>query len=203
LDTSYNINQKQNISNIKLKNKEAKDNILSKSNINFYNNSNSNINNIYTKERRYKNFSKFTEKKINKDLINPELPKNQTNNPSYTIASKLNQTSYEGFQFYRHKPNIKQEISENNNNISKIKEENSNIPTCESSDTKIPLNDLSIRKTYRYKKLINEEKENKKIDKSKLYNKIKNTKIGGEDNPCSRKIGVRKFYKQKNLEENK
>ena len=53
LDTSYNINQKQNISNIKLKNKEAKDNILSKSNINFNNNSNSNINNIYTKERRY------------------------------------------------------------------------------------------------------------------------------------------------------
>ena len=205
LDTSYNLNQKQNISNIKLKNKEAKDNILSKSNINFYNNSNSNINNIYTKERRYKNFSKFTEKKINKDLINPELPKkqNNNNNPSYTTASKLNQTSYEGFQFYRHKPNIKQEISENNNNISKIKEENSNIPTCESSDTKIPLNDLSIRKTYRYKKLINEEKESKKIDKSKLYNKIKNTKIGGEDNPCSRKIGVRKFYKQKNLEENK
>jgi hypothetical protein len=43
----------------------------------------------------------------------------------------------------------------------------------------------------------------KKIEKSKLYNKIKNTKISMDENPCIRKIGVRKFYKQKNLEENK
>ena len=47
------------------------------------------------KERRYKNFSRFTEKKINKDLINSELTKKQkNNNPSYTSASKLNQTSF-------------------------------------------------------------------------------------------------------------
>ena len=203
LNTSYNLNQRQNFFNIKLKNKEVKDNNLNKSNINYYNDSNSNLNNINIKERRYKNFSRFTEKKINKDLINSELTKKQkNNNPSYTSASKLNQTSFEEFHFYRHKPNIKQEISENNN-ISKIKEENSDIPTCESSDPKLPLNDFSIRKSYHYKKLKNEEKENKKIEKSKLYNKIKNTKISMDENPCIRKIGVRKFYKQKNLEENK
>ena len=113
-------------------------------------------------------------------------------------ASKLNQTSLEGFHFYKYKSNIKQEISENNN-ISKIKEENSDVPTCESSDT----NDYSIRKTYRSKKFKNEEKERKGIEKCKLYNKIKNNKISGDENLCRRKIGVRKFYKQKNLEENK
>ena len=41
------------------------------------------------------------------------------------------------------------------------------------------------------------------IDKNKIYNKLKNTKISFADSSFSRKMGLRKFYKQKNLVENK
>ena len=101
---------------------------------------------------------------------------------------------------------IKQEISENDT-LSKNKEENSEIPTCESSDPKLSFNDFSIRKTYRNKKLKNDAGGNPRgrdgVEKKNFFNKLKNTKISGNDNLCGRKIGVRKFYKQKNLEENK
>ena len=200
LDSSCNLNQRRYFFSGKYKNKETKDNNLNKSNNNVYNPSNLKMNTINNKGRRYKYFSKLAEKKNNKEL-NSSLSKKQ-NNLSNANSSKLNQTSLEGYHFYKHKSNIKQEISENNN-ISKIKEENSDVPTCESSDTKLPLNDYSIRKTYRSKKFKNEEKERKGIEKCKLYNKIKNNKISGDENLCRRKIGVRKFYKQKNLEENK
>ena len=80
------------------------------------------------------------------------------------------------------------------------------MPTCESSDPKFPLNDFSIRKTYRNKKLKKDEedkkyeKDSKKIIvKNNNYNKIKNMKILKDGNPLSRKIDVRKFYKPKNL----
>ena len=101
---------------------------------------------------------------------------------------------------------IKQEISENDT-LSKNKEENSEIPTCESSDPKLSFNDFSIRKTYRNKKLKNDAGGDPRgrdgVEKKNFFNKLKNTKISGNDNLCGRKIGVRKFYKQKNLEENK
>ena len=200
LDSSYSLNLRYNFYNRKVKNKEQKDNNLNQSNINVYNSSNLNMNTINSKGRKYKYFTKFSEKKISKEILNSSQSKKQ-NILSNANSSKLNQSSLEGFHFYKQKPSIKQEISEINN-ISKIKEENSDIPTCESSDSK-PLNDFSIRKTYRNKKLKNEEKERKGFEKNKLYNKIKNTKISSEHNPCCRKIGVRKFYKQKNLEENK
>ncbi len=125
---------------------------------------------------------------------------------SNTNSSNLNQTSSEEFHFYRHKPNIKQENPEINN-ISKNKEENSDFPTCESSDPKLSFNDFSIRKTYRNKKLKNDAGGDPRgrdgVEKKNFFNKLKNTKISGNDNLCGRKIGVRKFYKQKNLEENK
>ena len=101
---------------------------------------------------------------------------------------------------------IKQEISENDT-LSKNKEENSEIPTCESSDPKLSFNDFSIRKTYRNKKLKNDAGGDPRgrdgVEKKNFFNKLKNPKISGNDNLCGRKIGVRKFYKQKNLEENK
>jgi hypothetical protein len=149
---------------------------------------------------------KLQEKKINKEILNKE----KQNFNSNKISSTLTQTSFCEFNFYKHKPNIKKEILENDNTFSKIKEENSDIPTCESSDPKLSLNDFSIRKTYRSKKFKkdnedkNIEKDSKRdIVKTNNYNKIINIKISTDGNPLSRKIGVRKFYKQKNLEENK
>ena len=140
LDSSFVSNNKNNLFNCKIIKKENKDNILNRSNIN--NNS---------KRKKYKYFNKFTEKKINKELIfNSDSSKKQNANFN-TNSTSLNQTSFEEFHFYKHKPSIKQDISENDT-ISKNKEENSDIPTCESSDPKLPFNDFSIRKTYRNKK---------------------------------------------------
>ena len=192
LDSSFVSNNKNNLFNCKIIKKENKDNILNRSNIN--NNS---------KRKKYKYFNKFTEKKINKELIfNSDSSKKQNANFN-TNSTSLNQTSFEEFHFYKHKPSIKQDISENDT-ISKNKEENSDIPTCESSDPKLSFNDFSIRKTYRNKKLKNEMPNPPTLgwEKNKFYNKLKNTKISVADS-CGRKIGVRKFYKQKNLEENK
>ena len=192
--------------NKRSKNKEIKNNNTNKSNINSYDYQNKNLNNFSISRRKYKFFSKYTEKKINKEILNQEKHNYNTNK----VTSSLNQTSSGEINFYKHKPNIKKEISENDNTFSKIKEENSDIPTCESSDPKLPLNDFSIRKTYRDKKLKKDEedkkyeKDSKKvIVKNNNYNKIKNMKISKDGNPLSIKIGVRKFYKQKNLEENK
>ena len=194
LDSSYVSNLKNNLINTyKSKKKENKDNILNKSNINVYNQS-------FYKGKNYKYFNKYTEKKINKEI--PKQNKTHLN----TNSANLNQTSFEEFHFYKYKPNIKQDISENDTS-SKNKEENSDIPTCESSDPKLSSNDFSIRKTYRNKKLKNDVGGDPPgrggVEKKNFFNKLKNTKISGNDNLCGRKIGVRKFYKQKNLEENK
>ena len=203
LDSSYNSTQKHNYFNKINKSKEIKDNNLSKSNINTYNNSNKNINNLTKKGRRSEYFSKLTDKKINKELLNSYLNKRQKHSSSN--SNKLNQTSFQEFNFYKHKPNTKQEFPESIN-ISKIKEENSNIPTCESSDPKLSFNEFNSRKNFLSKKLIEKKANGDCIEenkKNKYYNKIKNTKILPENNSYRRKIGVRKFYKQKNLIEKK
>ena len=205
LDYSLSTYQRNTLINKISKNKEIKDK-NNKSNINNYDYLNVNLNNFSSSRRKYKYFNKNTEKKINKEILNKE----KQNFNSNKISSTLTQTSFCEFNFYKHKPNIKKEILENDNTFSKIKEENSDIPTCESSDPKLSLNDFSIRKTYRSKKFKkdNEDKnieKDSKIDivKTNNYNKIINIKISTDGNPLSRKIGVRKFYKQKNLEENK
>ena len=205
LDYSLSTYQRNTLINKISKNKEIKDK-NNKSNINNYDYLNVNLNNFSSSRRKYKYFNKNTEKKINKEILNKE----KQNFNSNKISSTLTQNSFCEFNFYRHKPNIKKEILENDNTFSKIKEENSDIPTCESSDPKLSLNDFSIRKTYRSKKFKkdnedkNIEKDSKKdIVKTNNYNKIINIKISTDGNPLSRKIGVRKFYKQKNLEENK
>ena len=205
LDYSLSTYQRNTLINKISKNKEIKDK-NNKSNINNYDYLNVNLNNFSSSRRKYKYFNKNTEKKINKEILNKE----KQNFNSNKISSTLTQTSFCEFNFYKHKPNIKKEILENDNTFSKIKEENSDIPTCESSDPKLSLNDFSIRKTYRSKKFKkdnedkNIEKDSKKdIVKTNNYNKIINIKISTDGNPLSRKIGVRKFYKQKNLEENK
>ncbi len=125
LDSSFVSNNKNNLFNCKIIKKENKDNILNRSNIN--NNS---------KRKKYKYFNKFTEKKINKELIfNSDSSKKQNANFN-TNSTSLNQTSFEEFHFYKHKPSIKQDILENDTK-SKNKEENSDITTCECSDTKL------------------------------------------------------------------
>ena len=205
LDYSLSTYQRNTLINKISKNKEIKDK-NNKSNINNYDYLNVNLNNFSSSRRKYKYFNKYTEKKINKEILNKEKQNFNSNKNSSTLT----QNSFCEFNFYRHKPNIKKEILENDNTFSKIKEENSDIPTCESSDPKLSLNDFSIRKTYRSKKFKkdeldkNIEKDSKKgIVKTNNYNKIINIKISTDGNPLSRKIGVRKFYKQKNLEENK
>ena len=205
LDYSLSTYQRNTLINKISKNKEIKDK-NNKSNINNYDYLNVNLNNFSSSRRKYKYFNKNTEKKINKEILNKEKQNFNSNKNSSTLT----QTSFCEFNFYKHKPNIKKEILENDNTFSKIKEENSDIPTCESSDPKLSLNDFSIRKTYRSKKFKkdnedkNIEKDSKKdIVKTNNYNKIINIKISTDGNPLSRKIGVRKFYKQKNLEENK
>ena len=205
LDYSLSTYQRNTLINKISKNKEIKDK-NNKSNINNYDYLNVNLNNFSSSRRKYKYFNKNTKKKINKEILNKEKQNFNSNKNSSTLT----QNSFCEFNFYRHKPNIKKEILENDNTFSKIKEENSDIPTCESSDPKLSLNDFSIRKTYRSKKFKkdnedkNIEKDSKKgIVKTNNYNKIINIKISTDGNPLSRKIGVRKFYKQKNLEENK
>ena len=205
LDYSLSTYQRNTLINKISKNKEIKDK-NNKSNINNYDYLNVNLNNFSSSRRKYKYFNKNTEKKINKEILNKEKQNFNSNKNSSTLT----QTSFCEFNFYKHKPNIKKEILENDNTFSKIKEENSDIPTCESSDPKLSLNDFSIRKTYRSKKFKkdnedkNIEKDSKRdIVKTNNYNKIINIKISTDGNPLSRKIGVRKFYKQKNLEENK
>ena len=205
LDYSLSTYQRNTLINKISKNKEIKDK-NNKSNINNYDYLNVNLNNFSSSRRKYKYFNKNTEKKINKEILNKEKQNFNSNKNSSTLT----QNSFCEFNFYRHKPNIKKEILENDNTFSKIKEENSDIQTCESSDPKLSLNDFSIRKTYRSKKFKkdnedkNIEKDSKKgIVKTNNYNKIINIKISTDGNPLSRKIGVRKFYKQKNLEENK
>ena len=202
------------LTNHKDKNKEKRENNLNKSNINIYTQSNPNLNTYNYKIKRYKYYNKYKEANKNQELLNSQLINKQN---TITTNTNLNQTSFNEFRFYKYKPNKKEKEKEKEddsikNNISKNKDENSDIPTCESSDPKLSFNDFSIRKTYRYKKNKSEEivEENKRyekgwkkgIDKNKFYNKLKNTKIPFGDNTCNRKIGVRKFYKQKLGESN-
>ena len=146
LDYSLSTYQRNTLINKISKNKEIKDK-NNNSNINNYDYLNVNLNNFSSSRRKYKYFNKNTEKKINKEILNKE----KQNFNSNKISSTLTQTSFCEFNFYKHKPNIKKEILENDNTFSKIKEENSDIPTCESSDPKLSLNDFSIRKTIKEK----------------------------------------------------
>ena len=144
------------------------------------------------------------------DTYKSKKKENKDNNLNKSNINVYNQSFYKAKNYKYFDKNtekkIKQEISENDT-LSKNKEENSEIPTCESSDPKLSFNDFSIRKTYRNKKLKNDAGGDPRgrdgVEKKNFFNKLKNTKISGNDNLCGRKIGVRKFYKQKNLEENK
>jgi hypothetical protein len=103
----------------------------------------------------------------------------------------------------------------------KNKEENSNAPTCESSKIRSSINDFSIRKSYKKRNTKNEgsteenvnlspkqekskklEKERRKgMEKNKSYNKItNNNNTTFSEHTYNRKTGVRKYYKQKNME---
>ena len=134
-----------------------------------------------------------------------------------------NQTYFGNFVFNRNKNKKKDLNSDKDNenytdNYTLKKEENSNDPTCESSNNKLSLNDYSIRRNYRYKKTftkneetkenkekksdspkneINNEEGKKMLEKNDSFNNLINNKITFSDNTYNRRIGVRKYYKQK------
>ncbi len=126
-------------------------------NDNLYNNKTNSINinknynyNCRTNNRYYNN---NTEKKRN-------IEYNKSND------LKINQTSFNNFIFHKDRMK-KQDINNDTDNDNyldnyrlKNKEENSNAPTCESSNNKLSLNDYSsIRRSYRYKKIITKNEE--------------------------------------------
>ena len=197
------INELENATNKYRRNIKKKEKNIIMNNNSYINSFKRNLESSYVSNKK-NNLINFidtykSKKKENKDNI---LNKSNINvyNQSFYKAK-----NYKYFDKNTEKK-IKQEISENDT-LSKNKEENSEIPTCESSDPKLSFNDFSIRKTYRNKKLKNDAGGDPRgrdgVEKKNFFNKLKNTKISGNDNLCGRKIGVRKFYKQKNLEENK
>ena len=186
-------------------------------NINSYNISSANLNNRIN-NRLYNN---YTEKKRVNEL---KYDSRKLNN--YISNDNLNQTSFNDFLFFKNKSKNKNNEKDNGNYYDKYKfknkEENSNAPTCESSNIRLSINDFSIRKSYRFKNKntknegSTEEKMNlspkneknkrlekemrKGMEKTKSYNKLTNNKISFSESTFNRKTGVRKFYKQKNLE---
>ena len=134
-----------------------------------------------------------------------------------------NQTYFGNFVFNRNKIKKKDINNDTDNenykdNYTLKKEDNSNDPTCESSNNKLSLNDFSIRRNYRYKKTFtkneeaeeNQEKKSnspkneenneeriKNLEKNDSFNRLLNNKITFSDNTYNRRIGVRKYYKQK------
>ena len=192
-------------------------------NINSYNLSSKNFSNNKLNNR----YANYTEKKRNLELKSETKKLSGLKNNETTMG--LNQRKYHDFLFYKNisknKNNDKDNDNENDNENyydkykSKNKEEISNIPTCENSNVRLSINDFSIRKSYRFKKDAKNEEEklnlspkndkNKKfekemrkpMEKNKSYNKLTNSKISfSESTYNNRKCGVRKFYKQKNLE---
>ena len=207
-----------NLNSYNEKNKETKNNCANNNaNINSYNISSANLNNRIN-NRLYNN---YTEKKRVNEL---KYDSRKLNN--YISNDNLNQTSFNDFLFYKNKSKNKNNEKDNENddekNKLKNKEENSNAPTCESSNIRLSINDFSIRKSYRFKNKntknegSTEEKMNlspkneknkrlekemrKGMEKTKSYNKLTNNKITFSESTFNRKTGVRKFYKQKNLE---
>ena len=102
LDYSLSTYQRNTLINKMSKNKEIKDK-NNKSNINNYDYLNVNLNNFSSSRRKYKYFNKYTEKKINKEILNKEKQNFNSNKNSSTLT----QNSFCEFNFYRHKPNIK------------------------------------------------------------------------------------------------
>ena len=186
------------------------------SKVNSTNNNNSNDGTrIYNKY-----YSNYTEKRRNLDnnkKKNNDLKINQTsfNDVVYYKNTVKKQDSNNDTDNENYSDNYKL----------KNKEENSNAPTCENSNNKLSLNnDYSIRKSYRYKKRFteggeteenqenqeNQEKdsdspkneknvneEKKILEKNKSFGKLVNNKMTYSDNTYNRRIGVRKYYKQK------
>ena len=138
----------------------------------------------------------------------------------------ITQTSFNNFLLYKNK--FKSKINNHQENLNylnqfklKNKEEYSNAPTCESSNIRLSLNDFSIRKSYCLKRINNKYEENqenklnlspkqKKIKKyekderkvmetNKSKNELTNNKTSFFENTY-RRTGVRKYYKQKNME---
>lgn len=209
-----------NEKNKDIKNSCPKDNNI---NINSYNLSSKNFSNNKLNNR----YTYYTEKKKNLEFKSDSKKLSSFKNNETTL--NLNQRKYHDFLFYKNilknKNNDKGNDNENDKENyydkykSKNKEENSNIPTCENSNVRLSINDFSIRKSYRLKKDAKNEEEklnlspkndkNKKfekemrkpMEKNKSYNKLTNSKISfSESTYNNRKCGVRKFYKQKNLE---
>ena len=217
---NYNLVNSYNEKNKDIKSSCPKDNNI---NINSYNLSSKNFSNNKLNNR----YAHYTEKKKNFELKSETKKVSGFKNNETTL--NLNQRKYHDFLFYKNilknKNNDKDNENENDKENyydkykSKNKEEISNIPTCENSNMRLSINDFSIRKSYRLKRDAKNEEEklnlspkndkNKKfekemrkpMEKNKSYNKLTNSKISfSESTYNNRKCGVRKFYKQKNLE---
>ena len=217
---NYDLVNSYNEKNKDIKSNCSKDNNI---NINSYNLSSKNFSNNKLNNR----YTHYTEKKRNFELKSETKKINGFKNNETTL--NLNQRKYHDFLFYKNilknKNNDKDNKNENDKENyydkykSKNKEEISNIPTCENSNVRLSINDFSIRKSYRLKREAKNEEEklnlspkndkNKKfekemrkpMEKNKSYNKLTNSKISfSESTYNNRKCGVRKFYKQKNLE---
>ena len=218
---NYNLVNSYNEKNKDIKSSCSKDNNI---NINSYNLSSKNFSNNKLNNR----YAHYTEKKRNLELNSETKKVNGFKSNETTL--KLNQRKYHDFLFYKNilknKNNDKDNENENDKENyydkykSKNKEEISNIPTCENSNVRLSINDFSIRKSYRLKRNAKNEEEEKlnlspkndkskkfekemrkPMEKNKSYNKLTNSKISfSESTYNNRKCGVRKFYKQKNLE---
>ncbi len=164
-------------------------------------------------------YNNYNDNRRNNDIKN-YLKKINENN--INIA----QTSFNNFLLYKNKFETKINNHKDNRNYLeqlklKNKDENSNAPTRESSNLRLSLNDFNIRKSYCLKKIntknevnqrnnINlspkqekikkyEKDESKGIEKKNSYNKLTNNKTIFFENTY-RPIGIRKYYKQKNME---
>ena len=199
-------NSKNNIKN------ECQKDIIILNNSSNTNNLNSRINNLlYNNYNDRKNYNiKNYLKNINENNIN------------------ITQTSFNNCFLYTNKNKFKNNNNndqDNRNYLDQIKlknkEENSNAQTCESSNIRLSFNDFSFRKSYCLKKINNKiegNQENKlnlspKQDKIKKYEKneakgmktnksiknLTNNKTSFFENTY-RRTGVRKYYKQKNME---
>jgi len=208
---TINILNSYNEKNIEIKNEFQKD-----TNINSYNVSSSKNLNGRMSNRLYSN---YTEKKRNYDIKNDLKKKNENN-------ININQSSFNNFLFYKNKSKNNITYAQDPENYLeqfklKNKEENSNAPTCESSKIRSSINDFSIRKSYKKRNTKNEgsteeklnlspkqeknrkvEKERRKgMEKNKSYNKItNNNNTTFSEHTYDRRTGVRKYYKQKNME---
>ena len=208
---TINILNSYNEKNIEIKHEFQKD-----TNINSYNVSSSKNLNGRMSNRLYSN---YTEKKRNYDIKNDLKKKNENN-------INTNQSSFNNFLLYKNKSKTNITYAQESENDldqfkMKNKEENSNAPTCESSKIRSSINDFSIRKSYIKRNTKNEgsteeklnlspkqdknrkvEKERRKVmEKNKSYNKINNNNNTiFSEHTYNRRTGVRKYYKQKNLE---